>query len=165
MSYEILDYVDVVERARTLDCNVPSAIAILPRNFATAKTKKELIHQGSAPTVRILWRTANIEETKLEKESEKFPQVSEHAAHWIGPTLFLSYLTISENPDLVRLAINVISNYLSDLFKGIPSAIRKAKLDIVVETKNGNCKRIKYEGPETGLKELPKIIREVSTNE
>jgi len=124
-----------------------------------------LIHESSAPTVRILWRTANIKETILEKELEKFPQISEHAAEWIGPIIFLSCLTITNNPALINLAISVISNYLYDLFKGIPLSMHKTKLSIVVETKSGCYKRIEFEGSEKGLKDLPKIIHSVCANE
>lgn len=58
-------------------------------------------------------------------------------------------------PHLVTIALNVISSYLTEWFKGIPKNNRKVKLSIVLETKKKEYKKIEYEGPPDGLKQLP----------
>jgi len=55
----------------------------------------------------------------------------------------------------VTIALNVISSYLTEWFKGIPKNNRKVKLSIVLETKKKEYKKIEYEGPPDGLKQLP----------
>jgi len=70
-------------------------------------------------------------------------------------------MLLSQNPHLMTIALNVISNYLTEWFRGIPRDGRKVKLRIITETKSGLYKEIEYEGPPDGLKDLPEVIREV----
>ena len=164
MTIELFDFADVEERARTLGCQIPAGIALLPRNFEQAESKDDFLHESSAPTIRILFRSNGIEETPLEGEGERFPQISEKAfREWLGPTLFCGAALLSQNPEIISVALGVISNYLTDWFKGIPGE-KNAKLNIVVETRKRTCKRIHYEGPVSGLQELPKIVREISSD-
>ena len=158
---KISDYVDVKKRAKELGYNKPISFALLPRNFETAKSKSELVHESTTPTIRTLWRQNNIVETRLEEEGEKLPYAQEKAFVWVGPTIFISIALFSQNPLIISVALNVISNYLTDWFKGIPKDSRKAKLSIVRETKNGDYEKVEYEGPPEGIKELPKIIQEM----
>jgi len=158
MEIQESEYIDVKERAEFLGCNIPTNLALLPRNFQEAESKKDLLHESSAPTVRILFRKNNIAETPLELESEKFPQISEKGfVEWVGPIIFVSFAALNQDPNMLSLALGVISNYLTDFFKGIPGD-RKVRLDVVVETKKKAYKKIHYEGPVSGLEKLPKVI-------
>lgn len=158
----IEDYVNVEEKSAQLDCNVPTSISLLPRNFKDATSKTELIHEGTTATIRKLFAQNDIKETQLEKDGEKYPQVVEHAFEWVGPTILITSSVIIQNPHLITITLNVISNYLTDFFKGIPNNQTNAKLSIVVKNKSGNYKKIKYNGHKDGLKELPKIIKAVN---
>ncbi|MCK4598697.1 hypothetical protein KAU37_02540 [Candidatus Bipolaricaulota bacterium] len=165
MTVQEFDFVDVEEKAKALGCNIPTGIALLPRNFESAESKDDLLHESTVPTVRILFRNNGITETPLEHEDERFPQVSEKAFEgWVGPTLFVSFALLSQNPHIISVALGMISNYLTDWFKGIPGG-GNAKLDIVVETRKKTYKRIYYEGPVSGLEKAAQVIREVSLNE
>lgn len=161
MSVQLHDYISVADKADELGCNIPTGLALLPRNFRDAKTKKDLIHESSTSTVRVLLRQANIPETRLENEEERFPEAVEEAFEWIGPIIFVGYSILTQNPHVLAIALGVISNYLSDWFKGIPRDRRRVRFDIVLETKQKTCKRIHYDGDIEGLKQLPEIIREV----
>lgn len=166
MTIQISEYIDVKKRALELRCNAPSKLAILPRNFKSAKSKDELLHEGSVSTIRVLWRQAGISETRIEKEGERFPVIQEKAfEEWIGPIIFVGASMLSQNPHTISVALEVISNYLTDWFKGVPGD-KRVKLDVVVEeTKVKVCKRIHYEGNIEGLQELPRIVREVDSHE
>ena len=159
-------FVDVVQRAQDLDCRVPTGLAILPRNFESAAAKDELLHESEAPTVRVLWRRVGVVETPIEPEGERFPQISEKSfEEWVGPTIFVSGALMSQNPAVLSVALGVISNYLTEWFKGTPMRRRKAKLDVVVEVGKREYRRLHYEGPVEGLQELAAIAREVGSNE
>jgi hypothetical protein len=158
---EVKDYIDVKKRAEDLKCNVPDSMAILPRNFENAKTKEELIHEDATATIRVLWNNEGIVETPIEKEGESIPFVVENAFEWIGPLILFTSTLVTQNPQLIDVSLGVISNYLTDWFKGVRRSERTAKLDVVVEKRNGSYKKIHYEGSPEGLKELPKIIRSV----
>lgn len=153
------EYFNVRKRARELNCSVPESIAILPRNFENARSKEDLVHEETTPTIRILWRENNVIETPLEKEGEKIPFVSEKFLEWAGPLIFFASTVIIQNPVLIDVSIGVISNYLTDFFKGMVKEEKKVKLSVVVETKSGSYKKVNFEGHPEGLKELPKIVR------
>lgn len=164
MTIQISEYADVKKRALDLGLNVPTGIAILPRNFAEAKSKDELMNETSAPTVRVLWRQAGVSETRIEKD-EKFPYLEELGfAEWVGPIIFVNASLLSQNPHLVTVALNVVSNYLTDFFKGIVGE-RNVRLEVAVEKRNGGVCKIHYEGTPEGLHELPAIIQEASARE
>jgi len=97
----------------------------------------------------------------VEKSGEKIPCKGELAFDWIGPIIYVPYSLLSQNPYLITVALNVISNYLTDWFRGIPYNRRKVKLSIVVETRYGDYKEVKYEGPPDGLDKLPEILKGV----
>jgi hypothetical protein len=54
---------------------------------------------------------------------------------------------------------SVISNYLTDWFRGGPNENRSASLTIVKETKDGYYKRVDYNGPPEGLSMLKDFMR------
>lgn len=158
---KVSDYIDVKKRAQEIGCNLPTSIALLPRNFEISMSKEDLIHESTTSTVRILWRQNDIIETPLEQPGEKFPFAVGFAFEWIGPTIFVPAMLLSQNPHLVTIALNVISNHLTEWFRGIPRDNRKVKLCVIAETKSGHYKKVEYEGTSDGLNELPEIIREV----
>lgn len=79
-----------------------------------------------------------------------------HSIEWFGPTIFFPLMVISQNPQVVSFCINIISNYVYDLFKG-RSKDPEIKCNFIYEEKNGK-KKIHYNGPVTGLKEIKDII-------
>jgi len=119
-----------------------------------------LIHEDSAPTVRILWRQAGIVETRLEKESDRFSYIQENAVDWIGPTIFVSASFLSGNPNAIAVALGVVSNYLTELFKGV-TGDKTVRLSIVKEQidsekSESHYFQVDYEGDVSGL-ELPRL--------
>ena len=70
---------------------------------------------------------------------EKFPCIHENAFEWIVPTIFISSFLLSQNPHSISVVLGVISNYLTDWLKGIPSN-KEVKLDIIEETRTGKYK-------------------------
>jgi hypothetical protein len=156
---QVEEFPDIKKKAQELGCNVPKTIAILPRNFISAKSKVDLVNENTTTTVRVLWKQAGIIETPIEKEGEKIPELALNWFEWVGPTILFTSALITQNPQLVDIALGVISNYLTDWFKGLPKEQKKARLNIVEETRSGSYKRLQYEGDVEGLKELPKIVR------
>lgn len=161
----ISDYPNVKERINLLGLQMPSSIALLPRNFDTADSKDDLLHEGEAPTVRVLFRKAQIVETPIELPGEVIPKIAEHDFHdWIAPILLYSYSALTQNSALLNISLGVISNYLTDLFKGL-SSNRGVRLDIVVEKKNGSYKKVHYEGPLEGLATVEDVVYRVIQDE
>lgn len=161
MTVHVLEYIDVKERCLDLGCNIPTRLAFLPLNFDTAGSKDELVYEDSVLTIRKLWRKANIDETKIEKEGENFPYEQRKSLELVLPTVFVSLSLLNQDPALVSVALNIISNYATDFFKGI-SGERKIKFDLIVEqNKKKKSKHILYEGDLKGLDKLTEIIKEL----
>lgn len=165
MPITIENYVGIKERALELGCNIPRGLSILPSNFDSARSKSELIHESTVSDIRVLFRNAGIAESELEKQGDKFPYKQDKHIDWIGPTIFIGASFLSQNPDIISITEGIISNYLTDLFKGSFHS-KNIKLNYVIEkTSDKEIKRFSYEGDVTGLRNLPQIIHEVLENE
>jgi hypothetical protein len=116
MNIQASNYIDVEEKATELGLNIPTGLAILPRNFDTAEATDELIHESTAPTIRSLWRQEGVAETRLEKEGMKIPQGSRKSWEWVGPIIYISQSMLTNAA--IPITINMISSYLYDLWKG-----------------------------------------------
>lgn len=162
MTIRKTDYVDVQKRAADLRLQVPVGLALLPRNFADAPDRNDLVHESAVPTVRVLWREAGVEETRVELEGHRIATVSENAFEWVGPTIFVASAIWSQNPHAVGVALGVIANYVTDWFKGITGE-KRVRLSLVVEkTKTKKCVKIDYDGPPEQMPDLAAIIKEVA---
>jgi hypothetical protein len=62
----------------------------------------------------------------------------------------------------VSIALNVLGNYATDFFRGL-HGVHEVRLNIVIGKKNRTYKKIAYQGPIEGLKDLPEVIREVAS--
>jgi len=157
---KISDSIDIKSKAVELNCNEPTSLALIPNNFEYVLEKDQLIYSVEAPTIRSLWLQNGIQETRIEKTGDKFLLKEQNAFDWISPIIFISGLLISQNPELIDVALGVISNYLADYFKGIPKQVQNVKMKIIEENKSGRYRKIEYEGSPEGLKDLPRIIKE-----
>jgi len=161
MSIQTAEYIDVQQRAVELGCNVPTKLAFLPINFEEAKINDDLVFEDSVLTLRKLWRKAGIAETRIEKEGKQISYEQKKSLDVILPTVFISFSLLSQNPTLVTLALSIISNYVTDFFKGMIGE-RKIMIDIVVEQdEEKKSKRIRYEGNAEGLTTLAQVIKEL----
>lgn len=160
----ISDFATVADKLDELGCNFPSGIAILPVNFESASTVKELRQASEAATVKTLFRTANVPYGDIVGRNERLPYIQNNAFEWIAPTLFISAALLAENPAGISVALSVIANYATDFFKGM-TGDKNIKLDVVVEKSNSKtCKKVSYEGPPDGLKDLASIIEATSND-
>ncbi len=163
MSVKVYEYIDVTSRSLELGCNVPVGFAILPKNFAMARSKNELVHHSATFALRKLWQEIGLSETPIEQAAENFPVVQEKSYEWVGPILFFSASFISDNQYLISIALGVISNYLTDMFKGNLKQ-KTMKLTIVVENKKrGKSTSIQYEGTVQDFKNvgIAQLVQEV----
>ena len=156
------DYTSVVQRADALGVPTPTGLAILPDNFDDATSPADFHFASAGATVRTLFRNERIPCTLVIPDGQRPRYVSLKSIDWIGPILFISASLASDNGAAVSIALGVISNYLTDFFKGMGHA-PKVKLSFVVETtQSGTYKKLVYEGDVAGLAALTPAIRAVS---
>lgn len=159
MTTNISEFVSVRDKLLALGYRAPTSLAILPLNIEHAASANEIRLQSESATVKTLFRQAGIPLDELFEPSNRPPYVQNNDVHWIAPTIFVAAGVLSENPNAVSVALGVLTNYLTDFFKGRTSAPQIKATIIVETTKTKTCKRIEYEGSVDGLKALAEVVR------
>ncbi len=159
MSITIEDYVRVNERADEVGCRRPQGISILPENFDSATSHQELVVWGESVDVRKVLERHDLPMGDVMPAGERPRSLHYKSANWTA-LLFVSAALLSENPHAVSVALGVISNYVTDLFRGRPG--KTARLSIVAESSDGACKKLTYEGDPAGIPSLEKAIRRIA---
>lgn len=160
MTTKITDYVEVSKKMADLGCRYPERMALLPINFESAMSISEFLQASEAATIKKLLLAESLPLDDIVDRSQRPPYVKNKSGDWVAPIVFVSASMYSQNQALVSLALNVLGNYATDFFKGSPR-VHDVTLKIVVEKKNKTCKKITYQGPIDGLKDLAEVIREV----
>jgi len=153
----IVDYVDVPERMKLFSLKEPTQAAILPRHFDSIENVDALVYPSEAKTVHSLIRQSGI---VIDPLDEKIHFKEEQSFAFVSPLIFFASTVIAQNPHLIDLSINLLSDYIYDRIRGTNKQ-DNVKMEYVVETKSGKYKKINYEGPIEGLKTLPKVIKEI----
>jgi hypothetical protein len=161
MDIKTEDYLDVEEKLQELGCRQAIGLTLLPANFTTASSIDEFRQFSEVATVKTLFREAGLSLTEIVDREQRPRYIQNNFSDWVGPTLLITSSLWSQNPYAISLALNVISNYLTDLFKGTKANI--VKLDFVVKrTKSSTYKRLIYEGDIAGIGTLEKLLRDVA---
>lgn len=162
-SITVDDFVEVEERASSLGLNTPSGLCFLPRNFAEAETANELLHDGNVTTLRVLFRQAGIEESRLEPDGIRIPSLEQKCAELVLPALFVAQLVYSSNPEAVSLALSVISNYVTEWFRASPGDSRVRFSVVLKDKRTGQTKRVRYSGDAEGIKAMAKLVDKLAS--
>jgi hypothetical protein len=161
MEVQVSDYIDVEQKALELGYTVPTGLAILPRNFDTATSPSELVHEETTSTIRTLLRQGGIQETRLEKEDEKFPYSAKKSWEWVGPIIFVSQWML--NNAVLPITISLISSYLYDVTKGHRDD-STVTIEYVVETTEKTKHGEKREYKRITVNASPKEMKEFSAD-
>ena len=157
MDYKIESCNQIIDTFQNLNFEIPETFAFFPENFNSTNSANDFIFPDSLSDLNKIFRVKQIPIVKLTPAIPKYR--SRKSADLITPTLFISYSLFSDNSILISLALNVLSNYITDFFKGTLKN-RKVKLEIIVETKKQKeFSKISYEGDYDGLKDLEGIIK------
>ena len=165
MTTSVDEYVNVRERLEKLGCLELPGIVLLPANFDSADTIADIRQYAEAATVKTLFRSAGIPYSDVFSAERRAPYIHNNSLEWVAPTLFISAGLVIENQNLVSMALNVISEYVMKLFRGV-SGEKRVSLDVIIEKTNGKtCKRISYNGPVEGLESMGDIVRTVANEQ
>ncbi len=138
---------------------MPAGIAMMPRNFETAEARDGLLVDGEATTIKTILRNEGLAVSDFMPDGERYAFIHNKSHDWHA-ALFIAASLWSNDPTAVSVALGVVSNYLTDTFRGLPS--RKIRLCVVVEkTPERTYKQITYEGPVAGIGELNDAIKRV----
>lgn len=156
MTLTVTEYDNVADRATELGCTVPAGIGILPENFLSVATRQEFLVRAEGASIRTLYRGSQVPVGDFLLAGERAAFIHNKSFDWVA-TLFIAGSLISENPALVSIALNMMANYLTDLFRGNPG--QEVELNLVVEkTKSRTCKKLTYKGPPSGLSSIAETV-------
>jgi hypothetical protein len=158
---EVQDYPNVRQRAEALGLTVPTALAFLPDNFDTAEDQAAFTQRPDATTMKKVMKAAGVSLDQLAPNLRP-KYVVNRGADWIAPILFVSAGLASGDLTTVSVALNVASNYITDLLKGFPGS-KTIKFEVVIEQKaSSSCKRVTYVGDASGIPGLAEVIEKLS---
>lgn len=144
----VIEHLNLDEKAKLLGVNVPKGVSILPRHFLDSDDASKLVFEDSAQDVKVVLKRAGITLDNIVPKERVIPIQAQHDAQWIGPTLFVGALALSQNPNLISIALGVIANFVTDLFRG-KLGTHNMTLDIAVEQKEKTEKKGDIEVSET----------------
>ena len=131
-----------------------NAVKLMPVSFKAEDNNKY------SSTAISFWKYAK-NELDLQLFSEPEVLVEQRSGEWFGPMILLSSAVVSGNSELISVFCGVVSNYLTDFFKG-SSESPQIKLKVLYkETKSTKTTEISYEGDINGLDKLESSILEV----
>ncbi len=159
MTIDVTDYIDVRQRLKALGCHDPIGFVLLPTNFEAANSISEFRQVAEGATVKTLLRSANLPHSDVFPAEQRPPYVQNNDFEWVAPILFVSAALMSGNPDCITTVLDLLANYLADFFRGLKGE-KKVTLVVVVEGAGGKtCKKVSYDGPVEGLREISDIVR------
>jgi hypothetical protein len=89
------------------------------------------------------------------------PRFVHNKSHDWAAFIFVSAALLANDPSAVTVALGIISNYLTDIFKGTPD--KKIKLDVAVERRGDHiCKKLTYEGDAAGLAQIADTVLRIA---
>ena len=157
----VSDYLDVRTRLGQLGCHQPDGLAFLPLNFESASDVEELRQSLEAVTLKKLLIATDIPYEDMISTDTRIPIAQNNWSELVLPTLFVTAAIAAENPSLVNIALGVISNYVTDHFKGMGGG-QTVKVEMVCESPAGNYKRVTYEGPPQHIEHSVRAFEEIT---
>nr|WP_157223030.1 hypothetical protein [Leptospira interrogans] len=131
-------------------------IVLLPNNWHS--DEKEFLFSENTITVNKLFISNGLA-VKMIGISEESKYINNRHIEGVAPALFLSSAFISSNPNATSIALSIIANYLTDLFKGF-SKEPDVTIRLYIENKRGEIKEAVYKGPVSGVDKFQKSMKE-----
>jgi hypothetical protein len=141
---------------KEIDQRAGRSILFVPDNWPSEW--KEYVYPSTVESLIKLLTQHKVPVDSLHHIDATTPLQDNRGLDWIAPTFIVSSLLLTQNPNTVSIALGIISNYVTDLFKGVKSD-PEIKLNIVQTAANGKrAQRIHYEGPVSGLPGVEKVL-------
>ena len=131
------------------------SLIILPVNFTDEgefyfrAEGKNLIKYADSQGIKVF-------ESKEEDFRPKY--ILTESIEWIGPIIFLSSSFLAQNPEGVSIALNLISSYLYDFFRGDRDQV-KCEFELVIQKTETEFKSLKYKGEKLSSEDMQGIIK------
>lgn len=158
MDYSITD-VELNEQFKKLNLAVPQLLTFIPENVETALTVDDFIFTD---TLTDLKKTLRLQQVDVSVLGDKKPQMhARKSADIYLPALFVSGTALLANPHLISVALNLVSSYVYDFFKGTTGR-KTVSFEIYIDAEGDRkTKKIIYKGDAEGIKNLTNVIKQL----
>jgi len=138
--------------------------ALLPQNYYSANNPEELFYNEEIHTIKKMFHAEGIGDIVLKINENLINEYKgQKSGTLILPTVFITSMLLTENPKLVSIALSVIANYTSRMFRGIPLSEREVELKIIHKNKKTKkFSEIFYRGDVKGLHSLETILKDLN---
>lgn len=157
MSVEIKDIEDV-SKSINADSALLSSICVLPSNYRSSTDPDDYYYESSLLTLMKLAQQNGLS-LKIVGKQDDFHLLEKRFGEWIAPILVIGSFYFSQNPMCVSIAISMIANYLTLIFRGIKNPTVNLTI-LARHDKHKKTRLVTYKGSIDGLKELPEIVKQ-----
>ena len=113
------EYLDVRERAETLQCSLEPILTFLPGNLEDAASADDFVIRGGVTTIRKVLEGGGVPAATLAAGRDQPPRFIHNKSHdWAVPIIFVSAELMKTSPDLIGVAIDLIRDYALSIFNG-----------------------------------------------
>lgn len=156
------EYLDVRERAETLQCSLEPILTFLPGNLEDAASADDFVIRGEVTTIRKVLEGGGVSTATLAAGRYRPPGFIHNKSHdWAVPIMFVSAELMKTSPDMIGVAIDLIRDYALSIFKGSGSD-KRVKLEVVVEREETRTyQKVNYEGDVAGLEMVADMVLKV----
>lgn len=158
MSITVEDHVAIRARADELLCVVPDGLVMLPENLVSSSPGEDLRFGSESSTFRKLLHERGLRAERVDVDQDRTRFVHNRSHDWAVPAVFVATELLKSNPDIISIMIDVVRDHVKELF-GTSADERSVLLEVVVENRKGRCRKVRYEGPPDGLKDVERIVR------
>jgi hypothetical protein len=164
-------------RFAELGLNPTNGIAILPSNFLYATGQSDLYLVPAAPDMKVRLRQAGVALDKVTPEGVTIRYRDDRDSTLTLPLLFLGGAFLSQNANLINVALGVAANYVTDYFRGKAGRHRvvcsflvetteattqtktNTKAKPVTTTEKKTAKKLDFDGPAESFNKLIDTIK------
>ncbi len=159
MEFHIED-VEIDKKMEDLQLSFPTGIAFFPENFEIANESSEFIFPEPIAQIGKVFKSKDIIVEVLGNNLGSLR--SRKSADIYLPALYFGASLMIENPTVVSVALNVLSNYITDFLKGTFGQ-KQISIEIYVK-KNHKTKiqKISYKGNAEGIRSLGEVIKKLN---
>jgi len=130
MDYQIED-VNLSTKLDALELTLPDTLTFFPENIENVERKDEFVFTDSMLDLSKIFKQGNVDISVLGIDTELYR--SRKSADVYLPAIFISLSLIVENPAIISISLNLLSNYIYDFCK---SSLKEktAKVNLYIET-------------------------------
>ncbi len=150
------------ETLSKLGVSLDHGIYLAPLNLFREEDTKALYYPDSKKTISKVFRKAKLEVNLIDAGNLKRKYLQQNSIEWLGPVLIFTYQALQSNPHITSIALGVVANYLTDLFKGRSSGVNIKMSAVLEQTTDRKYAEFKYEGTPEGLEEFGRMINTYS---